>query len=323
MPLIIDDLLNEVCRAKPRVLGQSMQPIRKGGRVCWFKDNKASILAVAHLDTVNARGLTWGTRVKLDKELFFSPYLDDRLGAYTILHVLPALGIKTDILFTMDEEIGNSTADLFKIDFKYNWIVSFDRRGEDVVCYDYKDDDLESKLKSAGFTTGFGSYSDICKLQQLGCKAFNVGVGYENEHSIRSYFDVDVYERQIAKFERFYSKHSLVRLPHTEVVKPKWGNYGFGVGGQWSQSYLYEGGQSTEYKKWSQARDAKSKRNHPVMADTDFLDTPTSTHLWCPICQKKLQNDTCEDCGKMVLTSQGWWPIDAVTEADMATAMPF
>ena len=39
--------------------------------------------------------------------------LDDRLGAYIILDLLPKLGINVDVLLTVGEEQGRSTANFF------------------------------------------------------------------------------------------------------------------------------------------------------------------------------------------------------------------
>jgi len=185
MSLIIPSILNSLCFSSPKNICRNFEKISSGKDIAYFKDNGSSILAVAHLDTVNKPGLNYSAKAKLDAELYFNPYLDDRLGVYTILHLLPSLGINMDFLFTLGEETGNSTARIFKPNKKYNWIVEFDRRGEDVVDYSFCDLDLEARLKEAGFCMGFGSFSDICLMEGGGCKAFNVGIGYFNEHSTR------------------------------------------------------------------------------------------------------------------------------------------
>jgi hypothetical protein len=337
MPLIVKSLLDSVCQAKPKHLAQGMKLLRQGSRVAWFKDNGSNILAVAHLDTVNPRGIMWSGEVKLDKTIFFSPYLDDRLGAYTILKVLPeAYKINLDVLFTMDEEVGASTADLFKTEKKYNWIVEFDRRGGDVVAYDYKDDALKKKLESVGFKMGWGSFTDICRLEDLGCKAFNVGVGYENEHSARPSLIVETYNEQITKFVKFYELYKDELMPHTKKVKQDWFSWkpgqvqGFGAGRAYNfqQPYLNYGGVSDEYVEWSNKRAKRETKGKPKLVDTTKKgwDKPTvfksnglvCHHLWCPICSTKLEDGVCRDCGKLVLTSDGWWPEQVLNDEEKA-----
>src|SRR4051794_30743638 len=77
----------------------------------YYRDNGSDILAVAHLDTV---GLAHQRACHfVDTEggpVVYSRALDDRLGAYIILDLLPALGITHDILLTVGEESGQSTA---------------------------------------------------------------------------------------------------------------------------------------------------------------------------------------------------------------------
>jgi len=312
MSLIDKNLLDEICWMKPRHIGAEMQALRKGGRVAYYKDNRSKLLAVAHLDTVNPRGLRWSGQVKLDKTIFFSPYLDDRLGVYTILHVLPALGINVDILFTMDEETGASTADLFNIDFKYNWIVEFDRRGDEVVCYDYKDAELSKKLKSVGFDEGMGSFSDICRLQDIGCKAFNVGIGYENEHSARPFFVIETYEKQIAKFVKFHAKFKDEQMPHVKVDKPAWSYRAgrslanFGTYNYQQDNFNYDGrvnrvgGVSSEYDKWSKERDAREQKSKSGISP--------SLPGWCPVCYRKVSEESCPECGELSIQDGEYWP---------------
>lgn len=185
-----------------------------------FRNSNARILTVAHLDTVQQDN-AFGMVQYHDETLIFSPKLDDRLGAYTILDLLPALGIQADLLFTDNEECGATTAAKFKTDKKYNWIVSFDRRGEDVVTYQYT---WDAVLRDY-FTVGHGSFSCIGKLDSLGCQAVNIGVGYQNEHSQRALFVYEEYVRQVARFLLFYQRYQATRFPYEkrEITK-LWGH---------------------------------------------------------------------------------------------------
>lgn len=194
--------------------------VGKFGQQYAFKDNGSNILAVAHLDTLRQDNHFEVVRLSGDT-LVFNSKLDDRLGVYTILDLLPRLGIVCDILLTENEELGASTAANFVANKQYNWIVEFDRSGTDVVTYEY-DWDLVREY----FDTGVGTFSDISKLQSLKCKALNVGIGYYNEHDKRSYFVVEEYIEQIAAFFRFWTDHADLHYPH-EPVKCSYGYQGW------------------------------------------------------------------------------------------------
>jgi hypothetical protein len=181
----------------------------------YFKDNGSKILAVAHLDSVQS--------VKFCDLLkhphgwrLYSPSLDDRLGVYVILCMLPKLGIKPDILLTNFEENGDSTAEFFKTEKKYNWMFSFDRTGQDVVSYQYKDKTVDDLLKKHDFESNHGSFSCIGKLEHLKIKGFNFGVGYENYHDMYAYAPLLTVIRQVAKFTRFFLAEKNHHMEHRE-----------------------------------------------------------------------------------------------------------
>lgn len=165
------------------IYGMQRLPCKDGQLL--YLDRGAPILAVAHLDYVMQTAVEWsGWEIKC-------PQLDDRLGAWVILHLLPALGFSNyDILLTDNEERGASTARSFTTDRQYNWMFSFDRAGNDVVCYEYEDKDLLATLGDYGFSDSWGTYSDICELEDLGCKGMNFGVGYHKQHTAACYADL-------------------------------------------------------------------------------------------------------------------------------------
>jgi len=173
---------------------------------CYYLNNNSNVLAVAHMDTVqsckhfDSAKLTNETRV-------FNAKLDDRLGVYTIMDFLPALGISTDILLTTDEERCATSAKHFSPNVAnkgWNWIVEFDREGVDVVLYQYHDAVWEEAIVESGFTLGHGSYSDIAELDEHGVCAMNIGVGTQHGHSADAYTVLEDYTSQIAKFLNFY-----------------------------------------------------------------------------------------------------------------------
>lgn len=188
------------------------------------KDNGSSILAVAHLDSVQDADHFYSLVIQ-NREIVLTPSLDDRLGAYTILDLLPSLGIKVDTLLTEGEERGMSTAGFFTTDKRYNWIVEFDRTGTDVVMYDYDSPGIRKLLRNCGITIGTGTFTDICDLQHLGVKAFNFGVGYYNYHSVWSYCDIADYTHMVGKFMQFHKRYSKLMLPHKKQPKSWYGGY--------------------------------------------------------------------------------------------------
>lgn len=197
-------------------------------RFYYFKDNGSDILAVAHLDSVQDDGTCSVVETEAGL-LAVSGTLDDRLGAYVILDLLPKLGITCDWLLTTDEEIGQSTAGDFETDKDYLWMFQFDRGGTDVVMYDYHTEELANKVKNAGAPVGIGIFSDICDLTHLGCAGFNWGVGYEDYHSPRAHAWLEDTFRMVARFVKFHRANATEAMPY-EYYDPfegddSWVNY--------------------------------------------------------------------------------------------------
>lgn len=189
----------------------------------FYRDNGSDVLAVAHLDTV---GLPHQRACQfLDTEggpVVYSRALDDRLGAYVILELLPALGLTHDILLTVGEENGRSTAAFFDPPKDYNWMIEFDRGGTDVVMYQYEDDDTYALVRGSGALVGQGIFSDICYLEHLGVKGFNWGVGYRDYHSARSHAYLDDTFSMVRKYLRFHEANADTSLPHTPKRDDWW-----------------------------------------------------------------------------------------------------
>jgi hypothetical protein len=183
----------------------------------YFRDNGSSILAVAHLDTV-APGYSRGCHFLSTEagEVVYSRALDDRLGAYIILELLPALGINHDILLTVGEESGQSTAMFFDPPKDYDWIIEFDRGGTDVVMYSYETPEIADLVRDAGAVVGEGIFTDICYLEHLGCKGFNWGVGYRDYHGPRSHAYLEDTFSMLSKYLKFHRVNAGVAMPHVE-----------------------------------------------------------------------------------------------------------
>jgi hypothetical protein len=184
-------------------------------RFYYHADRGSDVLAIAHLDSVQDDGRCSIVETSAGP-LACSGTLDDRLGAYVILEMLPALGIHTDILLTTDEEICQSTGEDFEPAKRYNWMFQFDRGGTDVVMYDYETPYLVELVEEAGAQVGIGSFSDIRAMTHMGCAGFNWGVGYQDYHSTRSHAWLDDTFRMVARFVKFYEANSEHKLYHDE-----------------------------------------------------------------------------------------------------------
>lgn len=185
-------------------------------RFYWYQDNGSNVLAVAHLDSVQDQFPAQVVDTAAGP-LVVSGSLDDRLGVYVILELLPKLGITCDWLLTTDEEIARSTATEFAEDFDgkdYDWIIQFDRGGTDVVMYQYETPEYVGLVEDSGAKVGIGSYSDICELDDLGCAAFNWGVGYQDYHSPRAHAWLADTFKMVARFAKFYDANVGTYLPH-------------------------------------------------------------------------------------------------------------
>jgi hypothetical protein len=232
-----------------------------------YKNAGHKVLAVAHADSVqearffNRKG-----------NVLFSPSLDDRLGVAVAVDILPMMGIECDVLITDEEESANSSGKNFALNelkHNYNWIVEFDRAGSDCVTYSYDSKEWHDALESAGFRLGFGSYSDICEMESMGVCAMNVGVGYENYHSMSAFANMIALDNNLEIFKYFYAIFKDKKFAHTErVYASRYGDYGF---------YSRYG----EYDEWGKYQAAKY--------DTKSLDVAPKDHyenrrLMCPDC---------------------------------------
>ncbi len=187
-----------------------------------YRDNGSSVLAVAHLDTVvKPKGRIPAFYKTRNGPAVISGALDDRLGAYVILRLLPKLGVTCDWLLTVGEESGQSTARFFQTPKAYDHIIEFDRGGTDVVMYQYDDHDTRDTVRECGADVGEGSFSDICYLEQLNVKAFNWGVGYQgNYHSEHGYAILGDTFDMVGKYLRFHKLNAGIAMPH-EAYSPE------------------------------------------------------------------------------------------------------
>lgn len=218
------------------------------GKGYLYVDRGANILAVAHMDTVadfdrGSKRDRIGRKVNVEK-IGFDDYeitsikLDDRLGVFMIMDVLPYLGLRYDILLTTDEEIGASTAKYFRTDKKYDWIFELDRRDfGTAVLYQYEEMEIVQALRACSYKIESGSFSDIAALDFLGCSGVNFGVGYIDEHSEACYTRTSWMNVVVNMFVEFYNVYKNKRFEY--VRKPSYANKWQKFGGRYS-SYYFE-----------------------------------------------------------------------------------
>lgn len=241
-----------------------------------FRDNGREILAVAHLDTV-VRPHERTARFEHTKNglMVRSGALDDRLGAYILLELLPKLGIQHDVLLTTGEEQGCSTAEYFTPAKDYRWMIEFDRGGTDVVMYQYDDFAARSAVEAAGARPGDGIFSDIAFLEHLGVKGFNWGVGYRDYHSTRGHAYLTETFTMVRRYLRFHQLHANVTMPHVPSLETE-SEYGWLLHERSDNRYEQGAGSYGDEACWHCAEPAVNER-------TGF----------CENC------DTCQYCGEM------------------------
>lgn len=281
-------LLKHRCRSNWSELTAGME-IRESdaGRLHAFKDNGASILAVAHTDFVSKTKHFQHLQLD-DRHLIFNGQLDDRLGIYTILDVLPSMGLKFDVLLTDLEEVGASTAGDFRTDKKYNWMFMFDRRGVDAVTYQYDSREWLASL-SKHVDIGRGSFSDISKLGHLGCSGVNVGCGYYEEHSPTHHMNVEHWKEQVRRFASFYQAFHDRLFPHEETdwcsTSSGWGNDAFWRDPEDAEIEAYY------RRKWRKSTERKLDKKSGFSGS--FCPSDEDHALYCWDCNLFLREEEC------------------------------
>lgn len=240
-----------------------------------YKDNGANIIAVAHLDTVIAHARRMASFANTASgPIVHSGALDDRLGAYTILELLPKLGIQYDILLTTGEESGRSTAQHFKTNKEYQWMIEFDRGGTDVVMYQYDDAETRDLVKACGAKPSDGIFSDISYMEHLEIKGFNWGVGYRDYHGPRGHAYLEDYWMMIGHYLKFHDANQDIYLPHEPSPYGRYGGYGMGGGsgraaGAWIDGWKSE---SSDMPWWDEVDDDAAAKAHALIDDSEWTE---------------------------------------------------
>jgi hypothetical protein len=122
-------------------------------------------------------------------------------------------------MLTTGEEKGRSTAKEAHLHVKkdFNWIVEFDRKGSDVVLYQYETKEMVKIVEAAGYKVGKGSYSDISDLWQYKVGAMNVGTGYYRAHAVNSIAILNTTANMVGKFDKFYRDNKERKIEMKDV----------------------------------------------------------------------------------------------------------
>jgi len=162
-----------------------------------IKRQKANVLLVAHVDTVQTPKLN----AVIDDRIYAAG-LDDRLGVFLAMYIASKRK-DVDVLITDDEEIGDSTAALVPTEDlqKYRMIIELDRAGDDFVDYDLACNQLIVEMPKSR-KLSYGSFSDICFLNNPPCSCINIGIGYYEAHSKYSYCVLDEVNKAVKDINR-------------------------------------------------------------------------------------------------------------------------
>jgi len=205
-------------------------------------DKPSKVLLVCHADVHHAGK---GTTPQIQGGVLTSPALDDRAGLALALDILPAHGLKLDVLITDNEETGGSTASNIKesILARYNFIVELDRKGCDAVTYDLDNEQFLLDLEGSGFEIGMGTFSDICELETDRC-CVNLGIGYNNEHTKFCTLDVKELAKNMKNLLAFYKKHQDTEYIRRErpVYAGRFGTARSSFDWEWDERDPYHGG---------------------------------------------------------------------------------
>ncbi len=224
---------------------------------------EAPVLLVAHLDTVHKENVKdvcmseWG-------EIIMSPQGiggDDRCGVYALMQIREKAERKPWLLFTCDEEIGGGGANKFADDFMnkklptelddVKAIIEIDRRGvDDAVYYDCDNKDFEDWVTENGFTTAFGSFTDISIIAPImGVAAVNLSSGYYNAHTQHEYVVMADLNKTIERAVNMVNQANAETFPRYEYVEAV-STYGYSKYGNvysWNAYDKYD----KAYDKWA------------------------------------------------------------------------
>lgn len=184
-----------------------------------FAEGSIPVLLLAHVDTVFS---TYPENIFYDtqKNVMWSPEglgADDRAGVFAILKIID-MGLRPSILFTTGEESGGIGVRAFCNDYPsqivedLKFAIQLDRRGdEDCIFYRCGNKEFQNFIEKQGFTTDFGTFTDISTLcPKWDLAGVNLSIGYFNEHFEVEYLKIGSLFNTIEKVVKIlkYVKHN-------------------------------------------------------------------------------------------------------------------
>lgn len=217
--------------SKLRRMFKNSAVYRNGGYI--LVPGSAPIMLVAHLDTVHKQPVQQICKTK-DGTILMSPQGiggDDRCGIFSLLTIRRESQNAPWLLFTCDEETGCIGAKKFCDDHKANklpkelddlkLLIEIDRKGEnDAVYYDCANAEFEAYIRSKGFQTEWGSFSDISLVApELGVAAVNLSSGYYNAHTLHEYINIKHLHETIRRVKEIIEDAADPSFPKYEYME--------------------------------------------------------------------------------------------------------
>lgn len=290
--------------------------------VMMIKNRGNPILGVGHLDTVQQERV-----FKHEGNKFFAPQLDDRLGVYLLLEVLPSMGFDFDLLLTDSEEVGQSTAQYYQYYTNaaksYNWMLEIDRFGaSDAALYQYYNKYLADLIRTVDLSPSNGSNTDIAYLDGIGISGVNFSCAYQQNHSMNAYVDLVKLDGIIPKIIDFIVKYQHTRIPFKPDPIPVTTSYSY-YSSRIVSNYN-DGKEKSKYNSYYSNYDV-----HDISTGCSVCDSDNCTGLDdCVICGGKFHNSTyvhnfgvCRRCLSNVFDDLVKEDLDAVVGNDIDKAI--
>jgi hypothetical protein len=207
------------------------------------------VALVAHADTVfKVPPALENFFYDQEKDVVWNPDgagADDRAGIFAIMKIVRTHKLKPHIIVTTGEEsgcIGAGKLIVAEREFpgELKFMIQLDRRNQkDAVYYDCDNPKFEDFITQFGFTTEWGTLSDISLLAPAyKVAAVNLSVGYEDEHHEVERLHVNwLYETigKVVEILHYVKDHP--ELEKFEYIPTVYGSYFFnrlhGYGGAW------------------------------------------------------------------------------------------
>jgi hypothetical protein len=187
-----------------------------------YAKGKLPVMLVAHVDTIH-KTKPHKIYYDYDENVIWSPDGcggDDRCGVYSILQIIKHF--KPHVLFTNYEETGGIGARMFSKTHNcpndLSYIIELDRRGnQNAVYYDCGNKAFKGYINSFGFTTHYGTFSDISIISpQWDIASVNLSIGYYREHTHEEYINLNHMSDTIDKVVKILERPNTTRYDFQE-----------------------------------------------------------------------------------------------------------